>query len=1178
MVWRRGSQVENGAGQTIIGRPRGGLGGSGAGSSGVRAVPESDGDGADTRRLADDVFMGTTEDMTRTSDLSEMPTSPKMRWQCPSCNEANSIHALDFESDLVCGRCGTEVQLSEDLLIPPTESEDPHSRKAPPQRILSVGKYPVVRFLGRGGMGEIWLGHHPNLDIPVAIKVLSAEMVERSPTYVERFLKEARTAAQVNHPNIVRIYDADQQDGMYFIVLEYMDGGDVLQLCRRRGGKLPPNEALDIVISVAEALVEAQRFHIIHRDIKPENIMLTKAGQTKLADLGIAKRASDSGGAAIHTQAVLGTPAYIAPEQALNSASVDTRADIYSLGATFFHLATGQVPFPAKSPFHMMYKHVKSPVPDPQAVEKQLPDSIAAVIRRMMQKDAADRYQDVSALLMDLYRIRDENATATRLTAIAAPAPKPESARSKSASKDGGGRTPSARLLVLAALFGVALLLGVFGARRLGQEAPQEMRDGRVDQLARLLLRRRAAARDGALGQPRPGDAGQPEDGAEAPPKPGNGAGGDSGGISPGNGDPGASGGDQATRFFPDLSPGDNGDGSDVTVVAMVPAQPAEDPTEEAPGVLEAKRAELQALSEAARGEAEAAWQDLQEAGLDPGQGIGVRLVELEQQLDDGLRAVEARRYLAATDAFEAVTAGVQAIRHLDAARHDARKRLDQIGRSRERAVARGAAEEPEVEEQWRSAEEQLQAAAEAFEAGQFRRVSPPGRAAELVYLKLAAVMPLIAQRNQARAQFRDAYGTVAAGRLRQFAPELFERVEEARRLADAADDYRRATGHYAAALDALNRALAEAERNEAAARRQTEREERDRARAERWEAAFATIDAARQAAGALKEDRRRGGEAVMIAQEAVADLDRLSRDTTEAERLQRLQTLREALAAMLASLSGAPTPEHAWLIPTVNIEMLPIASGVYKRGSANGNPNETPVHAVALSHHFWMSRHEITQAQYHRIAGGNPSAFRHRPDLPVETVTWEQASAFCRKLTERESQADRLPKGYEYRLPTEGEWEYCCRAGTETEFWFGDDAGTLHLHGNYCDRSFKGSNSWRDAEHSDRHAETAPVGSYPANGWGLHDMHGNVAEWCYDVLGDYPSKQVFDPVLTEGRTERVFRGGSWNGAASLCRSARRSAAAPSYAGSNLGFRIVLARIPIPTTVRKGWPPFLGRD
>ena len=197
------------------------------------------------------------------------------------------------------------------------------------------------------------------------------------------------------------------------------------------------------------------------------------------------------------------------------------------------------------------------------------------------------------------------------------------------------------------------------------------------------------------------------------------------------------------------------------------------------------------------------------------------------------------------------------------------------------------------------------------------------------------------------------------------------------------------------------------------------------------------------------------------------------------------------------------------------------------------------------------MGIYEVTQQEYVEVTSlANPSFFTGDVNRPVERVSWNDATSYCSLLTTQERGAGRIPSSYEYRLPREAEWEYACRAGTTTRFSYGDDPGYTELsdHGWYSDNS--GST-------------THPVGQRGSNPWGLYDMHGNVYEWCLDWLGSYPGDHVTDPTGPTSGSFRVRRGGSWNDLGRNCRSALRNRFDPAIRSLNVGFRVVLAPVPV---------------
>jgi formylglycine-generating enzyme required for sulfatase activity len=229
-------------------------------------------------------------------------------------------------------------------------------------------------------------------------------------------------------------------------------------------------------------------------------------------------------------------------------------------------------------------------------------------------------------------------------------------------------------------------------------------------------------------------------------------------------------------------------------------------------------------------------------------------------------------------------------------------------------------------------------------------------------------------------------------------------------------------------------------------------------------------------------------------------------------------------------------------------LNMVRIPAGTFHMGSLAGQANEQPVRAVTITRPFWVGRYEVTQGEYQALMGTNPS-YWPAPQRPVEQVTWTDAMAYCAALTSSEAAAGRIPTGYQYRLPTEAEWEYVCRAGTTTEWSTGAALSTSQANFN-----------------SGPSGQTSVVGGYQANPWGLFDTHGNVWEWCldsWDGVTPYNPSAVSDPYMTIGAA-RLLRGGSWLDSAFFCRSAVRGVLVPATVRSWIGFRVTLAPILVP--------------
>ncbi len=260
--------------------------------------------------------------------------------------------------------------------------------------------FQILKKLGAGAMATVYLAKQVSLDRPVAIKVLPKKFMT-NPEFVERFYAEGRAAAKLNHANIVGAYDVGKSGDFHYFVMEYVEGKTVYDDLEA-GHTYSEKDALKIIIQIAKALEHAHKQGFIHRDVKPKNIMLTTTGQAKLADMGLARAVSDVEAAEAEAGKAYGTPYYISPEQIRGLKTVDFRCDIYGLGATFYHLVTGRVPFDAPNPSAVMHKHLKEKLVPPDHINPTLSAGIGEVIEVCMAKNPDERYQTTSDLLYDL--------------------------------------------------------------------------------------------------------------------------------------------------------------------------------------------------------------------------------------------------------------------------------------------------------------------------------------------------------------------------------------------------------------------------------------------------------------------------------------------------------------------------------------------------------------------------------------------------------------------------------------------------------------------------------------------------------------------------------------------------------------------------------------------------------
>ncbi len=304
--------------------------------------------------------------------MSESASETNMPNKCPQCGATLPPGALEGLCPACLLRQGAET------------SPPPDSAPFQPPGVEEVARlFPqleIQALLGKGGMGAVYKARQPVLDRIVALKILPPEAAG-GPGFAERFNREARALARLNHPNIVAVYEFGQVNGMPFFIMEFVDGLNLRQL--EQAGKLTAREALQIVPQICEALQFAHDEGIVHRDIKPENILLDKKGRVKIADFGIAKilgREQDI--SLTDTKGAIGTPHYMAPEQMENPGSVDHRADIFSLGVVFYEMLTGELPLGKFSP------------PSSRKIEVDV--RLDDVVLRSLEKEPARRYQQAS--------------------------------------------------------------------------------------------------------------------------------------------------------------------------------------------------------------------------------------------------------------------------------------------------------------------------------------------------------------------------------------------------------------------------------------------------------------------------------------------------------------------------------------------------------------------------------------------------------------------------------------------------------------------------------------------------------------------------------------------------------------------------------------------------------------
>jgi len=387
--------------------------------------------------------------------------------KCHECGERHHVIEMQGGSKFRCKKCRT-------LLTVPIESGniEEHAqelartlfgvRKELPKVIQEmmhnifepghlIGGCKIIERIGQGGMGEVYRARQLALDRDVAVKVLSFHMTTR-PDYVDRFEREARAAAQLKHANIVQVYDVGEDGGIFYLIMELVQGKTIYGLLKAKE-HISWRVVHEIAMRVAEALECAHGFQIVHRDIKPDNIMISRDHKVKIMDMGLAKMLDAQNEDYTRTSEVLGTPYYMSPEQCRNDPALDCRSDLFSLGATLFHMLTGHPPFEGTSPVDVLMKVVNRPTPDYASLNVDVPREFYAIIEKLMEKDADKRFQTPTDLLAAMKEV-ERKINAARV-AIPSPvmSPPPPVARSRK-------EKPKSKL-ILAALIGGGVLIGI---------------------------------------------------------------------------------------------------------------------------------------------------------------------------------------------------------------------------------------------------------------------------------------------------------------------------------------------------------------------------------------------------------------------------------------------------------------------------------------------------------------------------------------------------------------------------------------------------------------------------------------------------------------------------------------------------------------------------------------------
>jgi formylglycine-generating enzyme required for sulfatase activity/serine/threonine protein kinase len=1007
-----------------------------------------------------------------------------------------------------------------------------------PPGLVDHARYRIVRLLGKGGMGAVYLAEHIVMRQPRALKVISPEFVA-NPQAVERFHREIQTAARLDHPNIVRAYDAEQSGQTHFLVMEYVEGTDLASLLRKKG-PLSVAHACHFIRQAALGLEHAREHGMVHRDIKPHNLMLTRKNLVKILDFGLAKVVSEAAteaGGPTRDGAMMGTPDYMAPEQWDDARTADIRADIYSLGCTLYALLTGTPPFQdAPGPMQKMTAHVQRKPRALTEVRPEVPAELSTLAERMLAKSAADRPQTPGEVAKALQAFL-QGAKPPPEPPLPEPPevpPVPE-------------LTPRRRLPVVWLVGAAALLLsGLLAAplilRMRTSEGTLELTLDPPDATVLVGDKEVTVERPGG-GKPvvirelpgkhkleitKEGFKAESRDiilvegenkkltihlepnsmTQGAAPGPGQETAGAVAGADSRGADGASNSSTAATRIRPaplDCTGRDGVSAEEVKRVQEAWAQYLGRQVEETVPIAYDVTMTFVLIPPGKfwMGAPEAARSDF----------VKLQEVVVNEPFDLCKYEVTQEQYWALTGMkpsnFKGDKLPVEMVTWEQA-----------VGFSKELTKKR---EDRHVyrlptEVEWEYSCRGGRPSSQLFGIGSFGSFSsreancegnhPYGRGDKGPYLKATCKV--------------GSYPANALGLC-----DMHGNVWEW--CADRYEGNRvfRGGGYSSAAIDCQ------------AAARQSRGQIGGRGRGN--DIGFRLARSIPPDNPTSKPANVAGGDqtSVPIKPEAPvarlrpAPLDCTGPDGVSAEEVKRAQ---QAWAQYL----GRQVEETVPITYGVTMTFVLVPLGKFRMGSPAGEAGrarEETLHTVVLTEPFDLGKYEVTQAQFLALTGDNPSRFTG-DDLPVEKVTWEEADEIGKQLTKM--RRDR----HVYRLPTEAEWEYSCRGGRPSSQPFGIGDGR--------------SLSAREANFGS--VKTCKVGSYAANALGLYDMHGNVFEWCADPYGPYPSAEATtNPMGSSDPAQalrRVYRGGGYNRDDKFCRAALRLGDEPGYQYPTLGFRL----------------------
>ncbi|MFC1582680.1 SUMF1/EgtB/PvdO family nonheme iron enzyme, partial [Planctomycetota bacterium] len=976
-----------------------------------------------------------------------------------------------------------------------------------------VGQIEITSKLGQGGMGAVYKGAHAFLGKDVAIKFLSATLVENK-EFIDRFIREAQTLARVEHKNLVRVFDAGEWEGNYYITMEFISGrslGDILKTTAR----IDLAQAITIIKECAEGLNAAASQSIIHRDIKPDNIMLLDDGGVKVTDFGLAK-SLESAMEITQTGQLMGTPHYMSPEQC-DGMHVDFRSDMYSLGASFYRIITGKFPYEGNTPFAVMRKHLQEPLTPPSTVLNSIPSAISRIIERMMAKDATDRYTSYAELIQNLQAAQsgkpgDKAFAETVMDVPIQPEGSPPPGAVGTAPTMVRADTPA---------FGVGtsptliqgkkkngLLIGIIAAVVLlgiGIGITVMVMSGDEDKPAQTPV------------QPTPADPGA-ETVVALP-------------SAPVPSVPTVSDEDKAkemyVRALEKYNTGSK-DGAEILLNNIISAYPTSKYSDKALEYV----SKIKAERERVKSEKERIAQEIEK----------IEGLISSFKIDEAERRFKALNLDIKTNPkwieIEAAIAKLKKpINELESLVRtgttlynggEYKKALAQLGKAREKAVPLGY-DTGEIDRMMTAARKEqdkrdladFQAAVEGhLKTFDFAAAEKAMEAGSKTYRRTREYLNLQSRIKDMKAKVKEVKEIKIAA-LEYMGREEYDKALEKLKEADS-----KAWGiNYK--IEKYDLLLKQAEeglksRNQYSTSFAQARKlftDEDYLKALEWARNSQKIKDTKEVQSLIERvEKIIEGKRKRFAQDKAHALAQVESGKFK-DALKILQGMKDlALSTAdktfvrdktvevqkLADEASRPKP----LAPQISdktrkAKMVLIPAGEATIGSNDGPKQCRPAHVVSVSA-FYMDVKEVTNGEYELFDPEHKAkrlADADDADTPVTSITWDEAVAYCKWLSRKE--------GVTYRLPTEAEWEKAAKGGKDAQYSTGASVtGKANL------------------------SSARPVGAevFKPNPYGLYNMSGNVWEYCQDWFGMYSAQAQIDPLNTDpGKFKaKIIRGGSF--------------------------------------------------